>query len=131
MAPASPREAHRPVRHTPPAVARIISKPLSVHFQNRLYQLQGQGRGDRLRGTPGTVWEAFDGSGELLGAGRALPDRLLTEGPTPIPGETEKPLALRLATIRQAPRRLPRDPPAPDQPGRLPLRPPLAPPPAS
>ncbi len=139
VAPASPLDAHRPVRQTPQAVARIfslhhariISKTLSVHFQNRIYQLQGQGRGYRLRGTPITVCEAFDGSVELLREGRALPYRLLTEGPPPIPVETEKTLALRLATIRQTPRRQSRYKPAPDHPWRLPLRPPLTSPPAS
>lgn len=53
VAPASPIDAHRPVRQTPQELARIfalqhpriISKTLSVQFQNRTYQLQGQGRG--------------------------------------------------------------------------------------
>lgn len=138
VAPASPVDVHRPVRHAPQDLARIfslhhartISKTLCVQFQNRTYQLQGQGRGYRLRGTPITVCEAFDGSIELVYAGRALPYRLLTEGPPPIPVETEKTLALRLATIQQAPRRRSRSTPAPDHPWRKPFRPPLAPPPA-
>ena len=138
VAPASPVDVHRPVLHTPAALARIfalqhpriISKTLSVQFQNRIYQLQGQGRGYRLRGATVTVCEAFDGSIELVYEGRALPYRLLTVGPAPIPVETEKTLALRLATIQQAPRRRPRAKPAPDHPWRRPLRPPLAPPPA-
>ena len=75
--------------------------------------------------------EVFDGSIELLYKGRALPYRLLTEGPAPIPVETEKTLALRLATIDQTQRRRPRYKPAPDHPWRRPLRPPLAPPPAT
>ena len=137
VAPASPLDVHRPVLHTPQALARIfalqhpriISKTLSVQFQNRTYQLQGQGRGYRLRGAPIIVCEAFDGSIELVYEGRALPYRLLTEGPAPIPVETEKTLALRLATIQQAQRRRPRAKPAPDHPWRRPLRPPLAPPP--
>ncbi len=139
VAPASPVDVHRPVRHSPQDLARIfalqhpriISKTLSVQFQNRTYQLQGQGRGYRLRGATVTVCEAFDGSIELLYEGRALPSRLLTEGPAPIPVETEKTLALRLATIQQAQRRRPRYKPAPDHPWRLPVRPPLTLPPAS
>ena len=137
VAPASSVDAHRPVRHTPQELARIfalqpprlISKTLSVQFQNRTYQLQGPGLGSRLRGALLTVCEAFDGSIELVYKGRALPYRLLTEGPAPIPVETEKTLALRLATIQQAQRRRPRYKPAPDHPWRRPLRPPLAPPP--
>ena len=137
MAPASPLDVHRPVWHPPEDLARIfalqhpriISQNLCVQFQNRTYQLQGQGRGYRLRGATLTVCEAFDGSIELLHEGRALPYRLLTEGPTPIPVETEKTLALRLTSIRQAQRR-PRAKPAPDHPWRQPRRPPLAPPPA-
>ncbi len=138
VAPASPVDVHRPVLQAPQALARIfslqypriISKTLSVQFQNRTYQLQGQGRGYRLRGAPITVCEAFDGSIELVFEGRALPYRLFTEGPAPVPVETEKTLALRLATIHQAPRRRPRTKPAPDHPWRRPLRPPQAPPPA-
>ena len=138
VAPASPVDVHRPVLQAPQELARIfslqhpriISKHLCVHFQNCTYQLQGQGRGYRLQGAPVTVREAFDGSIELLHEGRALPYRLLTEGPAPIPVETEKMLALRLSTIQQAPRRRPRAKPAPAHPWRRPLRPPLAPPPA-
>lgn len=58
--------------------------------------------------------EAFDGSIELL-----------HEGPAPIPVETEKTLALRLAAIQQAQRR--RVQPASDHPWRKPVRSPLAP----
>ena len=132
-------DAHLPVLHAPHELARIfalqhsriISKTLSVQFQNRTYQLQGYGQGYRLRGASVTVCEAFDGSIELLHEGRALAYRLLTEGPAPIPVETEKTLALRLATIQQAQRRRPHYKPAPDHPWRRPLRPPLAPPPAT
>ena len=135
---ASPLDAHRPVRHAPHDLARIfalqhpriISKTLSVQFQHRPYQLQGQGRGSRLRGATITVCEAFDGSIELLHEGRALPYRLLTEGPAPIPVETDKTLPLRLATIQQAQRRRLRYKSAPDHPWRRPVRSPLAPPPA-
>ena len=137
VAPASPLDAHRPVRHAPHELARIfalhhartISKTLCVQFQNRTYQLHGYGPGYRLRGASVTVCEAFDGSIELVHEGQALAYRLLREGPAPIPVETEKTLALRLAAIRQAQRR--RSKPAPDHPWRRPLRPPLAPPPAT
>lgn len=63
-----------------------------------------------------TVCEAFDGSIELLHESRAVPWRLLTEGPPPIPVKTEKTLALRLAGIRQAKRHRPRSTPASDHP---------------
>ena len=137
--PASPVDVHRPVLHSPPDLARIfalhhpriIAKTLSVQFQNRTDQFQGYGQGYRLRGAPVTVCEAFDGSIELLHEGRALAYRLLTEGPAPIPVETEKTLALRLATIRQAQRRRPRYKPAPEHPWRQPFRPSSAPPPPS
>jgi len=81
-----------------------------VQFQNRTYQLQGQGQGYRLRGAPSTVCEAFDGSIELVYEGRALPYRLLIEGSATIPVETEKTRAPRLAAIHQVQRR--RAPPA-------------------
>ena len=136
--PASPVDAHRPVRHAPHELARIfalhhpriISKTLSVQFQNRTYQLQGQDRGYRLRGAPVTVCEAFDGSIELLYEGRALVYRLFTEAPAPIPVETEKTLVLQLASIRQVQRRRPCYKPALDHPWCLPVRPSLVLPPS-
>ena len=139
VAPAAPLDVHRPVRHAPEDLARIfafhhariISQTRCVQFRNRTSQLQGPGSGYRLRRAAGTGCEAFDGSIQLLQQGRALAYRLLTDGPAPLPVETEKTLALRLASIRQAQRRRPRYKPAPDHPSRQPFRPPLVPPPAS
>lgn len=112
--PRDPVNAHRPVLHEADELALILrphhtrklSKNLTLQFQNREYQLQGQGRGYRLRGANVTVCAGFDGAVTLLHQGRSLPYRLLAEGEAPIPLDDEKSVhqTVEQAKSRQAAR---------------------------
>ena len=98
--PQSPVDAHRPVLHSAEELAlvlcphhtRKLSKNLTLQFKNREYQLQGQGRGYRLRGASLTLCEAFDGTVTLLHKGQTMAYRILAEGQPPIPLDDEKSL---------------------------------------
>ena len=89
VVPASPVDAHRPVLHTAseldlifsPHAARKVSKNLTFRYRNREYQLQGQGRGYRLRGAAVTVCEGFNGVVEVLHKGRVMACRVLADWP--------------------------------------------------
>ena len=107
VAPQNPHDAHRPVVHTPRELAlvlclhhaRILSKNLTLQFQNREYQIQHRGAGYSMRNSKVTVREDFDGDVTVLYKGRALPYRVLAEGEPPIPLDDEKSVH---ATIQQA-----------------------------
>ncbi len=67
--PGNPIDAHRQVLHTAEALnltlcqqhTRILSKNLSLKFNNTEYQIQNYDKGYRLRGAAVTVCEATDG----------------------------------------------------------------------
>jgi len=120
----NPTDAHRPLQHSRQELALILcvqhrrklSKNLCVQFKNREYQLQGQGRGYRLRGAEITVCESFDGAVTLLHKGHVMDYRLLIEGEPPIPLDDEKSVHQRLeqAKLKQSAR--PSHKPPPDHP---------------
>jgi len=124
VAPQSPEDAHRAVLHSPTELALILSrhhhrklsKNLSFQFKNREYQLQGQGRGYRLRGATLTLCEGFDGDVALLYQGQSLTYQILAEGESPIPLDDEKSLhqTVDQAKVKQGDR--PAYKPAPDHP---------------
>lgn len=51
---------------------RTLSKNLTLQCHSRLYQVQNQGNGYRLRHSQVTVCEAFDGTVTLLYQGQVL-----------------------------------------------------------
>lgn len=124
--PQSPQDAHRPMLHSPEEQALILclhhtrklSKNLCLQFKNREYQLQGQGKGYRLRGATLTVCEAFNGTITLLHKGHIMPYRLLAEGEPPVPLDDEKSVhhSVDQAKARQTAK--PNYKPAPDHPWR-------------
>lgn len=129
-APVSPVDAHRPLLHTPAELALILclrcarrlSKNLTCQFRNAQYQLQGYGRGYRLRGAAVTVCAAFDGTVTLLHDGRLLPTRLFAKGMPPIPLDDEKSLSHTLEQAQKAQAARPAHKPAPDHPWKRPFK---------
>ncbi|MDN5940030.1 MAG: ISNCY family transposase [Salinisphaera sp.] len=91
VAPASEADAHRPVLHDAEELAlilclhhrRTLSKNLTLQCHNRLYQIQNQGRGYRLRHSAVTVCEGFDGAVTLLHQGKRLEYTCWTRGEAP------------------------------------------------
>lgn len=124
VAPHSPCDAHRPVLHEPAELdlihslhsERKLSRNLTVRYNNREYQIQGQGRGYRLRGSTVTVCEDFDGGVSLLCQGKSLDYRVLAEGAAPIPTDDEKSVWGTVEKARRHQRKRPRYKPAPDHP---------------
>ncbi|WP_246585315.1 ISNCY family transposase [Thiorhodospira sibirica] len=124
--PQSPQDAHRPVLHSPEEQALILcmhhtrklSKNLCFQFKNREYQLQGQGKGYRLRGATLTVCEAFDGTITLLHQGHIMPYRLLAEGEPPTPLDDEKSVHHSVDQAKAKQTAKPTYKPAPDHPWR-------------
>jgi len=96
--PQHPHDAHREVLHSKEDMALILSrhhtrklsKNLTCQFHNTEYQLQGYGKGYRLRGATITVCEGFDGHVTLLHKGRAMTYRRLQQGEMPIPIADDK-----------------------------------------
>jgi len=96
--PQNPADAHRPLLHSTEERVlilclhhtRTLSKNLTFQFKNREYQLQGQGKGYRLRGARVTLCEAFDGTVTVLHAGHTLDYRILASGAPPVPLDDEK-----------------------------------------
>jgi len=129
VVPQSPHDAHRPVLHNPEELSlilskhhtRILSKNLAIQFKNREFQLQGQGKGYRLRGAHVTVCETPEGMVTIMYQGHRMPFRIFTEGELPIPLDDEKSVYQHVeqAKIRQDER--PRWKPAPDHPWRRPF----------
>ena len=122
--PQSPVDAHRPVLHSADELSLILclhhtrklSKNLCLQFNNREYQLQGQGKGYRLRGTTITLCEAFDGTVTLLHKGQVMPYRVLAEGEPPIPLDDEKSLHQSVGQAKAKQTARPAYKPAPDHP---------------
>jgi len=98
VSPQNPTDAHRPLLHSPEELAQILclhhtrtlSKNLTFQFKSSEYQLQGQGRGYRLRGARITLCEAFDGTVTVLYAGHRLDYRILVTGEPTAPLDDEK-----------------------------------------
>lgn len=124
--PQCPTDAHRPVLHDPSELAlifsihhtRTLSKNLTCQFSNREYQITGQGKGYRLRGSLVTLCEGFDGSVTVLSKGQPLSYRLLNQGEPPIPIEDEKSVHGRIDQIKQQQATKPTYKPPPDHPWR-------------
>ena len=84
--------AHREVLHSSEALTLILclhhqrklSKNLTIAFRNTEYQLQGYGKGYRLRGATITVCDDFNGAVTLLHKGKALAYRLCQQGPAAV-----------------------------------------------
>ena len=109
VAPQHPQNAHRNLLHDSAALnlilslhtARKLSRNLTCRYRSREYQIQGQGRGYRLRGSTVTVCESFDGPISLLCQGKTLDYRVLAQGQPPIPTDTKK--ASAVPSTRPAP----------------------------
>ena len=122
--PQNPQDAHRRVLHDDASVdlilslhsTRKLSRNLTLRYQNREYQILGQGKGYRLRSSPVTVCEAFDGHVTLLCQGKTLDYRILAEGQAPIPLDDEKSLHRTVDTARVLQRQRPKYKPSPDHP---------------
>ena len=83
--PQNPQDAHRRVLHDAASLdlilslhaTRKLSRNLTLRYQNREYQILNQGQGYRLRSSPVTVCEDFDGRLSLLCQGKTLDYRIL------------------------------------------------------
>lgn len=122
--PQSPTDAHRAVLHDADELGLIfsihhtrkLSKNLTCQFHNREYQIAGQGKGYRLRGSLVTLCEDFEGGITLLSKGRTLSYRLLEQGEPPIPIEDEKAVHGRIDQIKHQQAAKPAYKPPPDHP---------------
>ena len=99
--PHHPQDAHRRVLHDDASVVilslhstRKLSRNLTLRSKTASTILN-QGKGYRLRSSPVTVCEAFDGHVTLLGQGQTLDYRILAQGQTPVPLDDEKSLNRR------------------------------------
>jgi transposase len=135
VSPKNAEDAHRPVHRSEEELAlilclhhpRILSKNLTVQCHNRLYQIQVEGHGYRLRHAHVTVCEGFDGTVTLLHQGKALAHTCWMRGdPPPLADDKEVNHAVDVAKVRQDRRQGWK--PAPDHPWRhgAPLSPPKA-----
>jgi transposase len=96
--PQQPENSHRPVLHRADELhqilsihhQRILTKDLAFRLDNTHDQLQGQGRGYRLRGKPITICAHFDHTLTVLDEGRSLAYRVLQVGEPPAPMTDEK-----------------------------------------
>ena len=122
-----PEDAHRQVEQEAAELdwifshqeSRKLSRQLSFQYRNREYQVQGQGRGYRLRGQFVTVCESFaDGAVRVLYEERPLRVSVLAESRPAVPLNDAKSV---LDTVSRAQReqrlRAPHRPPA-DHPWR-------------
>jgi len=124
--PRIPTDAHRPLRHNEEELAQILcyhhsrtlSKNLTFQFKNRLYQLQGQGKGYRLRGARVTLCEAFDGTVTVMHEGQVLDCRILTSGAPPVPLDDEKSVHHTVDQAKTKQQLKPQWKPPPDHPWR-------------
>lgn len=120
----NPLDAHREVLHNAQELSLILSlhltrklsKNLTFQFRNQEYQLEGQGKGYRLRHSAVTLCEGFDGAVTLLHEGKSMPYRVLMEGEPPIPLDDEKSLAQTVEQAKAKQLRKPAHKPAPDHP---------------
>lgn len=123
LAPASSEDAHRALLHEAGELAlilslhhrRTLSKNLTLQCHNRLYQIQNQGAGYRLRHSAVTVCEGFDGTVTLLHQGQPLDYTCWTRGEAPpLADEKEIDAVVESAKTEQALRKPWK--PAPDHP---------------
>jgi hypothetical protein len=128
VTPQQGEDAHRPVLHSAAELdlilclhhQRTLSKNLTLQCRNRLYQVQNQGRGYRLRHTQVTVCEAFDGTVTLLHQGKALDYTCWTKGEAP-PLADDKEINAVVDRAKDRQRRRTPWKPAPDHPWRRPI----------
>lgn len=124
VTPRHPEDAHRPVLHTPAEVdwvlsrqhTRKLSKNLCFQFRHREYQIQGKGRGYRLRGAAVTLCEALDGTITVLHEGSPLTWKILAEGEVAMPLEDEKSVRQHVEQVVKEQQTRPKYKPAPDHP---------------
>ena len=122
--PHNPQDAHRRVLHDAASLdlilslhsTRKLSRNLTLRYQNREYQILNQGKGYRLRSSPVTVCEAFDGHLTLLCQGKTLDYRVLAESQTPVPLDDEKSLHRTVDSAHALQRQRPKYKPSPDHP---------------
>ena len=122
--PQNPQDAHRRVLHDAASLdlilslhsTRKLSRNLTLRYQNHEYQILGQGKGYRLRSSPVTVCEDFDGRVTLWCQGKTLDYRIFAEGQAPIPLDDEKSLHRTVETARALQRQRPKYKPSPDHP---------------
>ena len=130
VSPQNPNDAHRPLLHGAEELAlilclqytRTLSRNLTFQFKNREYQLQGQGKGYRLRGTSVTLCEAFDGSVTVLHKGRTLGYHILATGEHPAPLDDEKSVHYTVEQVKPRQQRRPSWKPPADHPWRRSLK---------
>jgi hypothetical protein len=129
VTPASAADAHRPVRHGAEELAlilsihhaRVVSKNLTLQCRNRLFQIQAQGAGYRLRRSQVTVCEGFDAAFALLRHGKRLDYTCWEKGEAPpLADDKELNQLVDQAQAKQRERRAWK--PAPDHPWRAPLK---------
>ena len=109
VAPKTSRNAHRNLLHDSAALnlilslhtSRKLSRNLTCRYRSREYQIQGQGRGYRLRGSTVTVCESFDGPISLLCQGKTLDYECSLKASRPSPQTTKK--ASAVPSTRPAP----------------------------
>ncbi len=122
--PHNPQDAHRRVLHDAASLdlilslhsTRKLSRNLTLRYQNREYQILNQGKGYRLRSSPVTVCEAFDGHLTLLGQGKTLDYRVLAESQAPVPLDDQKSLHRTVDSAPALQRQRPKYKPSPDHP---------------
>lgn len=127
--PQNPADAHRPLLHSSEELAQILSlhhtrtlsKNLTFQFKNREYQLQGQGKGYRLRGAHVTLCEAFDGSVTVMHKGHVLDYRILVQGEPPASLDDEKSIHHTIDQAKARQQAKPKWKPPADHPWRRPL----------
>lgn len=118
--------AHREVLHNQEELdlilckhhTRKLSKNLTFQFHNSEYQIQGYGKGYRLRGVTIRVCETFDGSVSLLHQGQQLSYRKLQQGEAPIPIADKKTIQCKVDEALMKQQQKPDWKPAPDHPWR-------------
>ena len=122
--PHNPQDAHRRVLHDAASLDLILSlhstgklsRNLTLRYQNREYQILNQGKGYRLRSSPVTVCEGFDGHVTLLCQGKTLDYRVLAESQAPVPLDDEKSLHRTVDSAHALQRQRPKYKPSPDHP---------------
>lgn len=130
VTPRCPENAHRPLLHSNEELTLILSqhhtrklsKHLTCQFHNTQYQLQGYGKGYRLRGAIITLCESFKGEVTLLHQGQTLAYRRLQQGEPPVPIEDEKTVFNRVDKIKQQQSKRPKYKPDIDHPWKKQLK---------
>ena len=104
----SPVDAHQPIRHTPQALrfilsrhdVRTLSKNLTLKHNGTEYQLQGYGKGYRLRGARVIVSTDLRGKISLVYQGEELSYRTLKQGERAVPIVDDKTLDEQIHKIK-------------------------------